>query len=86
MYRSWGSSVTGSPSTTAGAVLSAADEIAVEAFLAGNVSFGEIHSVLSRVLTAHEVREADSLDTILRADSWARQQADSIVREVKGDG
>jgi 1-deoxy-D-xylulose-5-phosphate reductoisomerase len=69
---------------TAGAVLSAADEVAVEAFLAREISFGEIHSVLSEVLSTHDVEEADDVQQVLRADAWARERAAGIVKRFSG--
>ncbi|MFH1313215.1 MAG: 1-deoxy-D-xylulose-5-phosphate reductoisomerase [Candidatus Eisenbacteria bacterium] len=69
---------------TAGAVLSAADEVAVDAYLEGRISFGEIHSVLRDVLSIHEVKDADNLDSVLAADAWAREQTAGIVEEISG--
>ncbi len=69
---------------TAGAVLSAADEVAVDAFLEGRISFGEIYSVLRDVLSMHKVKDAASLDSVLKADAWAREQAAGIVKETSG--
>jgi 1-deoxy-D-xylulose-5-phosphate reductoisomerase len=69
---------------TAGAVLSAADEVAVEAFLERNISFGEIHPVLSEVLSMHDVKEAKDVEQVLEADAWAREQAAGMVKRFSG--
>lgn len=58
---------------TAPAVLNAANEIAVEAFLQEQISFVAIPSLIRQTLSAHEVQSADTLDSILKADHWARQ-------------
>jgi 1-deoxy-D-xylulose-5-phosphate reductoisomerase len=54
-------------------VLNAANELAVEAFLAGQVSFPDIPRVIGSVLAACEAAaEPDSLDDVLAIDGWAR--------------
>jgi 1-deoxy-D-xylulose-5-phosphate reductoisomerase len=60
---------------TAPAVLNAADEIAVQAFLERKISFSAIPKIIAAVLDAHAVRPADSLEGIMNADSWARTEA-----------
>lgn len=60
---------------TAPAVLSAANEVAVEAFLDGAISWVEIADVNKAVLDAHDQQKADSLEAVLAADNWARAQA-----------
>ena len=58
------------------AVLNAANEIAVEAFLNKKLAFTEIPGVIEAVLGAHTPEPADDLDVILRADAWARKEAE----------
>jgi 1-deoxy-D-xylulose-5-phosphate reductoisomerase len=60
---------------TAPAVLNAANEVAVDAFLNGGLAFHEIPQVIEGVLENHPPCEADSLDSILGADAWARVEA-----------
>ena len=67
---------------TAGAVLNAANEAAVEAFASGNVSFGEISRLVGFTMDRHAVRQHPSLDDLLEADRWARR----TVREKIGVG
>ena len=57
---------------TTTAVLNAANEIAVEAFLREQIRFTDIHRVIEWTLEEQSVREADSLDTVLDADASAR--------------
>ncbi len=71
---------------TAGAVLSAADEVAVEAFLAGRIRFSDIVPLIERVLYTHLDAKAKSdwsgkpdLDAILAADAWAREEMQTCL-------
>ena len=57
------------------AVLNAANEIAVDAFCAGEISFTEITSTVSRTMDAHDWVAEPTLDEILSADQWAREAA-----------
>jgi 1-deoxy-D-xylulose-5-phosphate reductoisomerase len=58
---------------TAGAVLSAANERAVEFFLEGGVPFGAIVELTERVLDRHEVIGSPGLADIVAQDRWARE-------------
>ena len=62
------------------AVLNAANEVAVERFLAGELPFTGIVEVVNRVLEQHapEVAAIDSVDDALRFDAWARHIARGI--------
>ncbi len=60
---------------TAPAVMNAANEVAVEAFLNGGIGFHEIPQVIESVLDAHLPRHASDLETVLQADAWAREEA-----------
>jgi 1-deoxy-D-xylulose-5-phosphate reductoisomerase len=59
-------------------VLSAADEVAVAAFMAGDVPFTAISDLVARVLEAHRP-EPVSWEAIAAADHWARQKAGSLL-------
>ena len=60
---------------TAPAVLNAANEVAVAAFLEGRLCFADIPVIIERTLTATEVVPADSFDTIFAKDAEARRRA-----------
>jgi len=60
---------------TAPAVLNAANEVAVEAFLNRGLGFQEIPAIIASVLGAHLPEEASSLEAVLKADAWARKKA-----------
>lgn len=57
------------------AVLNAANEIAVQAFLDGRIGLGEIAAVNEAVMDEHSVTVVDTLETVLSTDDWARQRA-----------
>jgi 1-deoxy-D-xylulose-5-phosphate reductoisomerase len=66
-------------------VLSAADEIAVEAFVAGRLRFIDIPTVIEDVMERHQPASALSFEAIADADVWARRNAadasERIARE-----
>ncbi len=57
------------------AVLNAANEVAVAAFCARKLSFPGITALVQRTMDAHRIVEHPTLDQILAADAWARQEA-----------
>ncbi|MEJ5348034.1 MAG: 1-deoxy-D-xylulose-5-phosphate reductoisomerase [Desulfosoma sp.] len=61
------------------AVLNAANETAVEAFLSGQLGFTDIPGLIARVMDAHTVMPADSVQRIQEADRWARDTARSFL-------
>ena len=58
---------------TCPAVLCAADEVAVELFLAGRIRFTDIAGVIARTLEQHQVVAKPTLEEIEAADAWARE-------------
>lgn len=56
------------------AVLNAANEIAVAAFLQEQIRFSDIPLLISAAMAEHHVQAATSLQKVLAADSWARVQ------------
>jgi len=66
---------------TAPCALNAADEVAVEAFLEGAISLGQVPEVIAAVMEAHRAEPVESLAQLLRVDQWARAEArDRAVR------
>src|SRR5438309_2016160 len=57
------------------AVLNAANEIAVEAFVNRKISFLQITETVRRTMDAHKVVSHPTLEQILEADAWARGEA-----------
>lgn len=64
---------------TSPAVLNAANEVAVEAFLERRLSFVDIPAVIESVMAQHRTQPIGSLDDVLSADEWARQQARAAI-------
>lgn len=61
------------------AVLNAANEIAVQAFLNDKIRLNEIAALVGTVMAAHKPASIDSLPDVLAADSWARGRAIMLV-------
>jgi 1-deoxy-D-xylulose-5-phosphate reductoisomerase len=57
------------------AVLNAANEIAVEAFVNRKINFPQITELVRRTMDAHQVVSHPTLEQILAADAWARRTA-----------
>jgi 1-deoxy-D-xylulose-5-phosphate reductoisomerase len=57
------------------AVLNAANEVAVEAFVNRQINFPQITGLVAKVMEAHKVVAHPTLEQILAADAWARQEA-----------
>ncbi|HEY8531758.1 MAG TPA: 1-deoxy-D-xylulose-5-phosphate reductoisomerase, partial [Limnochorda sp.] len=66
------------------AVLNAADEVAVQAFLEGRLRLVDIERVVRQVLERHHGHDAPDLDTIREADRWARQEAEDLCQVLQG--
>ncbi len=65
------------------AVMNAANEIAVAAFLDRKVRFPEIWRIVEDVMNRHAPVAHPDLDAILGADQWAREQAQGCVQSAK---
>jgi len=60
------------------AVLNAANEIAVEAFVNHKINFPQITETVQRIMDAHKVILHPTLEQILEADAWARRHVAAI--------
>jgi len=60
-------------------VFNAANEAAVEEFLAGRVKFGRIVELIEHCLDKHSVRSSLSLEELLDLDAWARRQVKDMA-------
>lgn len=61
------------------AVLNAANEVAVHAFLDHKISFLDIANIVKHTMASHRVNSTPMLDDILAADEWARRCATKLV-------
>jgi 1-deoxy-D-xylulose-5-phosphate reductoisomerase len=66
------------------AVMNAANEIAVAAFLDRKVRFPDIWGIVEDVMNQHTPVAHPDLDAILEADQWARAQAQGCLQSAKG--
>ena len=57
------------------AVLNAANEIAVQAFLDNKIRLSEISKIIEDVMNNHEVQAVSNLEIVLQNDTWARNRA-----------
>ena len=64
------------------AVMNAANEMAVQHFLKGDLKFLNIIKVVKQVMNLHKTHTGGSLDEILESDNWARSTAESIINRM----
>ena len=64
---------------TASALLNAANEVAVQAFLDGRITFNAIPHIIESTLSRASIRSADSLQAILEGDAEARHCAGELI-------
>ena len=67
---------------TAPAVLNAADEIAVSAFMENKIRFIDLPEIIEKILSRHDSIKDPSLDDILQADLWARKETKKIIGRI----
>lgn len=65
------------------AVMNAANEVAVYAFLHEQIGFMDIPHLIERVMDAHESITTPSLDDILMVDAWAREYAQACIAKMR---
>ena len=61
------------------AVLNAANEVAVGAFLNRKIRFTDIPKIVKKTMDVHNPRKISCLEDVLIANEWARQKAEEIV-------
>ncbi len=61
--------------------LSAANEVAVEAFLDGLISWAEIADVSTSVLDEYDADVPDTVDAVIAADATARRRASAVIEQ-----
>jgi 1-deoxy-D-xylulose-5-phosphate reductoisomerase len=67
---------------TAPALLNAANEVAVQAFLERRIGFRDIDRVIARVMHENPIGAASSIEAVMAQDAHARRAADAIVAEL----
>jgi 1-deoxy-D-xylulose-5-phosphate reductoisomerase len=68
---------------TMSCVLNAANEVGVEAFLAGRLRFTDIARVIAETMDAHDAVHVATLETVRDVDRWARASAASVAGRVQ---
>lgn len=66
------------------AVMNAANEIAVEAFLNEEISFTDIGEIIEETLVAHRPFDIEDIDDFTKADLWARKKARDLAGTRRG--
>ena len=66
------------------AVMNAANEVAVNSFLEEKIPFPAIARVIEAVMVRHAPVDISSLEVVLSADSWARKEAEEILKKGIG--
>ena len=61
------------------AVLRAADEVAVQAFLDGKIGYTGIHRLVEQVLSEHESLPGNNVAEVLSADEWASARSKELA-------
>lgn len=61
------------------AVMNAANEVAVEAFLTGRIRFTEIAAVIEKTMDAHQPHVLNSIEEVLNTDRWGRSKAKELI-------
>lgn len=79
----WRAAELGGP---AGAVLNAADEIAVDAFLAGSIGFQDIYRLCCDALDQMPNLAVHNLEQIFAADQWARELTRRTIQNLAAPG
>jgi 1-deoxy-D-xylulose-5-phosphate reductoisomerase len=64
---------------TMSAVLNAANEVAVTAFLERKIGFRDIHRIIDNTMQGHVPKRAKQVDEVLEVDRWAREKASSLI-------
>jgi 1-deoxy-D-xylulose-5-phosphate reductoisomerase len=65
------------------AVINAANECAVAAFIDGKIGFTDICHVSKGVFDRHCVQDEPEIEAVLAADRWAREEAEKIIKGMR---
>ena len=67
---------------TSFSILNASNEICVEAFLDGRISYIQIYEIISKVLDRIEIKTVESLDEIFESDKNSRKETSSLINNL----
>jgi 1-deoxy-D-xylulose-5-phosphate reductoisomerase len=63
------------------AVMNAANEVAVHAFLDGTIGFNDIPVIIEKTMTAHHTETATDIELLISVDEWAREKTAEVIRK-----
>jgi 1-deoxy-D-xylulose-5-phosphate reductoisomerase len=63
------------------AVMNAANEVAVDAFLSGAIRFSDIARIIEKTMDAHQPHALTSVEEVLHADRWGRIKAKELLAQ-----
>ena len=63
--------------------MNAANEVAVEAFLDGRISYLQIARLIEKTMDAHQAHRLGSIEEVLEADQWGRATARDICTTLQ---
>jgi len=66
------------------AVLNGSNEIAVDAFLKGQIGFLDIPALIEKTMRTHNVSPVDSIAAVVEADGWARRETREHLENLIG--
>ncbi|MBI1819641.1 MAG: 1-deoxy-D-xylulose-5-phosphate reductoisomerase [Nitrospirae bacterium] len=66
------------------AVLNAANEEAVAAFLDHKIGFLKIEEVIKKTMDSHQIRTIQTIEDVNYADQWARKEAGALIEKLQG--
>ena len=67
---------------TSFSVLNASNEVCVEAFLDGRISYIQIYEIISKVLDKIKIKTVESLEEVLESDKNSRMETSSIINNL----
>ncbi len=65
-------------------VLSAVDEVAVQAFAISRIGFLDIARLVETIIDRHEPMPVTDVEVVLDADRWAREESTRLLRQIAG--
>jgi 1-deoxy-D-xylulose-5-phosphate reductoisomerase len=63
------------------AVLNAANEVAVHAFLDGTIGFNDIPVIIEKTMNAHSTEKATDIELLIMVDQWARNKSTEVINK-----
>ena len=66
------------------AVLNGSNEIAVDAFLKGQIGFLDIPALIEKTMRTHNISSVDNIAAVVEADGWARRETREHLENLVG--